>query len=155
MKGKSQSKAKKTLKAKPAVNSKVKAKTKVKAKVKSAGKKLVARKPAAQKSASVAKANNGKKTTSPREKKNTPIIQPQKSALFTTTEKDPAHSPGHRKMNLKDKFAQTSGVKNQPQNMSAVNNMSRADLIQRQSGTNRRIITGAAMGKTGRITIKD
>lgn len=151
MKAKLKSKAKKTLKAKPAAKRKAKSKTKIKAKKKTAAKK----KPKSKKKASKLNTRIGQKATTSQAKKNTAPKFQEKSAFFSTTEKDPAHRPGHRKMNLKDQLAKQSGDTNQPQNQSAMNNMSRANRIQRQSAANRRIITGAALGKTGRITIKD
>ena len=66
---------------------------------------------------------------------------------------DPAHMPGHRKMNLKEQF-QKGGSKTRPQNDSARNHMTRENNFKRTSAANRRIITGAAVGKTGRISIK-
>lgn len=67
-------------------------------------------------------------------------------SIYMSSATDPAHSPGHRKMNLKDgAHAQKRG----PQTR-----MTKADKIQRTSATNRRIITGAALGKTGQITLK-
>jgi hypothetical protein len=67
-------------------------------------------------------------------------------SLYMKTTKDPAHSPGHRKMNLKENSqAEKRGPKNR---------MTRADRVKRTSATNRRIITGAALGKTGQIVFK-
>ncbi len=77
-----------------------------------------------------------------------------KKAPGSKTASDPAHMPGHRKMNIKEKFETPTGSKNQAQNASALNNMSRADRVKRTSSTNRRIITGAAVGKTGQVVIK-
>lgn len=74
-------------------------------------------------------------------------------SLFMSAPQDPAHSPGHRKMNIKDNFASTTGSKTQTQG-SAAKHLARADKIKQTSATNRRIITGAAIGKTGQITIK-
>ncbi len=85
-----------------------------------------------------------------------PVKEPKESqqephSIYVHPEKDPAHKPGHRKMNLKDKLEKHTGPKNQPQDESALNNMARNDIIYQTSGTNRRIISGAAIGKTGRI----
>lgn len=67
-------------------------------------------------------------------------------SLYMNAVSDPAHSPGHRKMNLKENSrAEKRGPKNR---------MTRADRVQRTSATNRRIITGAALGKTGQIVFK-
>lgn len=67
-------------------------------------------------------------------------------SLYMKTSSDPAHSPGHRKMNLKENAqAEIKGAKTQ---------MTRADKIKRTSAMNRRIITGAALGKTGQIVFK-
>ena len=67
-------------------------------------------------------------------------------SLYMNAASDPAHSPGHRKMNLKENSrAEKRGPKNR---------MTRADKVQRTSATNRRIITGAALGKTGQIVFK-
>lgn len=73
---------------------------------------------------------------------------------FMNADSDPAHMPGHRKMKLKDKFAKHTGSKNHAQDESSLNNMTRSAQIKRTSGTNRRIITGAAVGKTGQVVIK-
>lgn len=50
-----------------------------------------------------------------------------------------AHSPGHQKMNLKS----------HPQNSSAMNNMAGDDIIHRNESPQRRIISGASLGKKG------
>lgn len=63
---------------------------------------------------------------------------------------DPAHRPGHRTINVEANFSGKKGAKVHLQD-SAVNRMSRSDKIKRTSRTNRRIISGAAVGKTGRI----
>lgn len=67
-------------------------------------------------------------------------------SIYMSNATDPAHSPGHRKMNLKDS--------SYPQKQAPQTRMTKADKIQRTSATNRRIITGAALGKTGQITLK-
>lgn len=76
-------------------------------------------------------------------------------SLYMNVHPDPAHSPGHRTMNLKKQFKKEhTGPKTQPQNESARNHMTRAAGFKRTAATNRRIITGAAVGKTGQIVIK-
>ena len=55
-------------------------------------------------------------------------------------------------MNLR-KQVQKAGQKTRPQDESALNHMARNDRIKR-STVNRRIINGAALGKTGQIVIK-
>jgi len=67
-------------------------------------------------------------------------------SLYMNTSSDPAHSPGHRKMNLKE----NSLIEKKGPNTT----MTRADKIKRTSATNRRIITGAALGKTGQVVFK-
>lgn len=91
-------------------------------------------------------------------KKNTSSTDRRKSYALAESEfiasgADPAHAPGHKKMNLRSQFDKT-GHKSTPQNGRALNNMSAANKIKRTSATNRRIITGAAVGKTGQIVIK-
>lgn len=54
-------------------------------------------------------------------------------------EQDPAHSPGHRRMNVKSNFDSTSGTKTRPQNESAMNRMADSDRISRNN-MQRRII---------------
>lgn len=66
-------------------------------------------------------------------------------SLYMISSSDPAHSPGHRTMDLKKNSR--SEIKGPP------NTMTKADRIKR-TATNRRVITGAALGKTGQITIK-
>ncbi len=74
-------------------------------------------------------------------------------SAYIHSDSDPAHAPGHKKMNLRNQFEKT-GQKNTSQNAQALNNMSASSKIKRTSSTNRRIITGAAIGKTGQIVIK-
>lgn len=65
---------------------------------------------------------------------------------------DKAHQPGHQKMKISG-IGENNAEKTRVQE-SAVNALTKADIVRRNS-KNRRIITGAALGKTGRITIKD
>ena len=76
-------------------------------------------------------------------------------SLYINTSFDPAHSPGHRKMNLKDQLKKenASAQKTHPQNDSALNNMSPSVVIKRNS-VHRKIITGATLGKTGQMAKK-
>lgn len=60
---------------------------------------------------------------------------------------DPAHALGHRRLSVK---ASPKGKKTRVQDESAENNMARNDRIKRNESNQRRIITGAAVGKTGR-----
>lgn len=61
---------------------------------------------------------------------------------YIGTDADPAHAPGHKKVNLKaGSTAPTSGL-------------SASSKIKKPPTTNRRIITGAALGKTGQMVIK-
>ena len=57
-------------------------------------------------------------------------------SLYINKDSDPAHSPGHRKMNLKEKFGEKKGSKTHPQNGSSLNNMTRAARVKRTSATN-------------------
>lgn len=66
---------------------------------------------------------------------------------------DPAHSPGHKKMQKTDKFTEHSRG-NVHMQEAAANTVSKSEIIRKQNSRHRRIITGAAMGKTGRIIIK-
>lgn len=70
--------------------------------------------------------------------------------LFKSEIHDPAHSPAHRKLNISDNYPEHSGAKVHIQE-SALNNLAN---VKRSHSKNRRIITGAAVGKTGRIIIK-
>lgn len=79
-----------------------------------------------------------------------PIVKP---AIKSKTS-DLAHSPGHKKLNKTDQFTDPRGQKDHLQ-QSAINNLSNADIIRKHNSRHRRIISGAAVGKTGRITIKD
>lgn len=70
-----------------------------------------------------------------------------------TVKADKAHQPGHRKMKIAGiNEATAEKTRLQPPAMDTV---TRADIIRRRNSKHRRIITGAALGKTGRITIKD
>jgi len=84
-------------------------------------------------------------------KKTSSKSKPAKSKPLN--DNNPAHSPGHRKLNIIDNFPEHSGAKVHIQE-SAVNNLANVDKMKRVNSKNRRIITGAALGKTGRIVIK-
>lgn len=75
-----------------------------------------------------------------------PLVKPQLP--------DIAHSPGHRRLNKLDKFTEPKGPKVQLQE-AAINNLSNSDIIKKHNSRHRRIINGAAIGKTGRIIIKE
>lgn len=90
-----------------------------------------------------------KKTTSSL-KKNKTI---PKKVVLKPEVADPAHSYGHRKLNIIENFPENSGPKVLLQE-SAVNTLSNSDKMRRNNSKNRRIITGATIGKTGRIIIK-
>ncbi|AGH94577.1 hypothetical protein [Pseudobdellovibrio exovorus] len=121
--------------------SKSKTKTKSKAKPKSAAKTKI-------KSAKKIKSTAKKSGSPKRGQKKIPLIAP--SEFLPQTPPDPSKKPGHRTLNLKDNFQERSGAKTHTQE-SANQYMSRAEQIRRTSRTNRRVITGAAIGKTGRI----
>lgn len=74
-------------------------------------------------------------------------------SLYIGAGSDPAHAAGHKKMNIRDQFKK-AGYKNKAQDEHSLNHMAASDKIKRTSSTNRRIITGAAIGKTGQIVIK-
>jgi hypothetical protein len=63
--------------------------------------------------------------------------------------KDSAHSPGHKKLNLKEQTSENSGGKVHFQNEAALNQMSDSDRIHRNESAQRRTITGASLGKKG------
>lgn len=67
---------------------------------------------------------------------------------------DIAHRPGHRRLNKSDEFAKHNGPKVHLQE-SAVNALANSDIIKKHNSRHRRIISGAAIGKTGRIIIKE
>jgi hypothetical protein len=154
MKGKLQSKAKKVMK-----EPRTKSRTPVPKKKRSTVGKVIAGAVIAGATALVAKKLKSKKATAKREKTNVkPATQGatiKKAGGFDLNQKDLAHSPGHRKINLQNEFSHKSGIKTEPQNASAQNNMARDNRIKRTNSSHRRIITGAALGKTGRITIKE
>lgn len=134
---------KKRTQTKKAKAKKVTAKKKITAKSKkTTTKKSVASK-AKPKKASPQKSTRTKPT------KKIPLIAP--SEFLPQTPPNPSKKPGHRTLNLKDNFQERSGPKTHTQE-SANQYMSRAEQIRRTSRTNRRVITGAAIGKTGRIT---
>lgn len=64
---------------------------------------------------------------------------------------NPAHSYGHRKMNLKKDFDLDTSAKTHTRNLSATNNVTRADIVARQESPQRRIISGASLNKKGRL----
>ena len=70
-----------------------------------------------------------------------------------TVKADKAHQPGHRKMKIAG-IEEATSQKTKIQE-SALIALNKSDLVRRNTSKNRRIITGAALGKTGRITIKD
>ena len=83
----------------------------------------------------------GKKAATKRAKKR--AAKPAESEFLNAPTADQAHSPGHRKMNLKVK----------PDSSSAIPR-ARKTKNPRPPLANRRIITGAAIGKTGRVTVE-
>lgn len=54
-----------------------------------------------------------------------------------------------QKTNLKEQFAAKTGDKTHPQDESAMNHMSRADIIARNKSPQRRVISGASIEKKG------
>lgn len=78
---------------------------------------------------------------------------PAKKMILST---DKAHSPGHRKLGDKNKkpMKENGWKKNQLQE-SAINTAANSDIIRKHNSRHRRIISGAAIGKTGRIVIKE
>ena len=102
-----------------------------------------------KKSTLIAKIKNlvpGKKATTRRAIKNVVKAKP-KASVNPDTLTDLAHSPGHRKMNLRKTKGGTSKVSAQDE--SAVNHMARDDRIFRNQIQQRRVIPGAAIGKHG------
>ncbi len=88
----------------------------------------------------------GKKASPGRAYKN--ALKTKKSTRLTIAdEADPAHAPGHR--NLKIKTGK-GGKKNRAQDESSLNNMTGNARIAKTESNQRRLITGAALGKTGR-----
>lgn len=87
----------------------------------------------------------------------TSVKKPQavsEKPAFRPKPSDVAHSPGHRKLNKMNIFSEPKGPKVHLQE-AAVNNMSNSDIIRKHNSRHRRIISGAAIGKTGRIIIKE
>ncbi len=76
-----------------------------------------------------------------------------KKVARKTVKADKAHQPGHRKMKIAG-IEEATSQKTKIQE-SALIALNKSDLVRRNTSKNRRIITGAALGKTGRITIKD
>lgn len=77
-----------------------------------------------------------------------------KTPTFKPKPPDVAHSPGHRKLNKTGTSTEPKGSKVHLQE-AAVNNLSNSDIIRKHNSRHRRIISGAAIGKTGRIIIKE
>lgn len=121
-------------------------------KKKTATKKKIQKKSATKKPASkkaLRKKISAKRSQAKAAKKLAGPPQHHTPRILPNTNIDPAHSPGHRKLKRKDQFTDSSGVKTHLQK-SAIENMSNSQKI-RRTNVNRRIITGAAVGKTGRI----
>ncbi len=153
MKGKlqSKSKAKENLK-KPRAQSRAKSRAESPKKKTSSVSKIASAVTSTQ-----SKVTKSKKATAKRAKTNAKPIEKKtgNGPAFNLEKKDVAHSPGHRKMNIQKEFSHKSGMKTEPQNESAMNYMARNDSIKRTTSSQRRVITGAALGKTGRVTIKE
>jgi hypothetical protein len=81
----------------------------------------------------------GKNAATPQSKNSAPA---EAHSLYLNTTKDDAHSPGHRKMNLKQQA--------HPASSDAFSHESSAK-VKKAPLSSRRVITGAALGKTGRI----
>ncbi len=77
----------------------------------------------------------------------------KKTKKKATKKADKAHQPGHRKMKIAG-IEEATSQKTRIQE-SALIALNKSDLVRRNTSKNRRIITGAALGKTGRIAIKD
>lgn len=65
---------------------------------------------------------------------------------------DPSKAPGHRHLDIKSQSGANPADGNHSE--TARKNLTRADKVNRNSSAQRRIITGAAVGKTGRIVSK-
>lgn len=65
---------------------------------------------------------------------------------------DPAKAPGHRNLDIKG--TSSANPADSARSESARQNLTRADKVNRNTSAQRRIITGAAVGKTGRIVNK-
>ncbi len=68
--------------------------------------------------------------------------------------KDPSKSPGHRNINVMENSMANENTAMADQSTQAREQLSRADKITRAKTAQRRVITGAAVGKTGRIVSK-
>lgn len=75
----------------------------------------------------------------------------KKAAILMENVENPAHSYGHKKMNLKKDFVLSTNAKTYSQNLSATNNVTRGDIVARQESPQRRIISGASLNKKGRL----
>ena len=75
-----------------------------------------------------------------------------KKSTFKPVPKDPAHSLGHKKLGKNNKISESQRHKiHLPV---ATDKVSNSEIIRKHNSRHRRIITGAAIGKTGRIVIK-
>ncbi len=97
----------------------------------------------AKKSRHVRKASKAKSHKSERPVKKTEGL-PDPNAVIPERQKDAAHSPGHRKMNLKENFLVKTGEKTQIQ-QSAERNLSRGEKMA-QISTPQRRINGSGRG---------
>ncbi len=64
---------------------------------------------------------------------------------------DLSHSQGHRKINLKKVFSETTGGKSKSQNPSALNFSTGSERVLRAKSAQRRIISGASINRKGRL----
>lgn len=107
--------------------------------------KVPGKKASSSSSSSKAKA---KKATSPVMEK----VQAS-SQVIPNENLDPAHQPGHRKLNLKDQFQEATGEKTKTMK-SAQNHASRGDLVSRTTSPKRRIQgamrTSQSRGRSGK-----
>lgn len=63
--------------------------------------------------------------------------------VIPETNTDPAHQPGHRKMNLESEFSEKTGTKSKPQNSKALNFHSGSDKVKKTTSPHRRLINGS------------
>ena len=79
------------------------------------------------------------------------VTNVESRSQFNQKNADPAHKPGHRKMNLKDELKEQSGQKVETKSHDALNSLTRGEQTRRNTLNMRRLIPGASIEKKGRV----
>jgi hypothetical protein len=91
-----------------------------------------------------------KKAASGRVKKSIASAMNMQMGRVNEDEPNPAHAFGHQKMNLKKNSTLSSSTKTLRENQSAVNNLSRSEMISRKESPQRRIMAANTNNRKGR-----